>query len=42
MLCRQQGALWRLMLALEVVAYVLHFDPLDAGLAADVFDQSDK
>lgn len=39
MFCRQQRALRRLILALEVVADVLHLHPLDARLAADILNQ---
>ena len=40
MLGRQHCALWRLSLALEIITDVLHLNPLDAWLAADVLDQS--
>ena len=39
MFCRQYRSFRWLVLALEIIADVLHFHPLDAWLAADVFDQ---
>ena len=40
MLRRQHSPLWRLILALEIIADVFHLHPLDTRLATDVLDQS--
>ena len=39
MLRRHHRPLWRFILALEIIANVLHLHPLDARLAADILDQ---
>ena len=38
MLSRHQGALWWLVLRLEIVADVFHLDPFDAFFGVKVFD----